>query len=286
MRIRWFLILVIGIYALHSSLRLLYVFNYDKSAGFKMSSLADLLSGVESPGSLFLRVNEFSVSASARAPTLNFDLFEGISVTDGSFGLSLGLRLSAPFEAELDSSGSLSLGFANTVASRFDLETQRSINGKLPLIASIGGNQQRFTIIFEEGTAKVDFDVCSIQNVVLPILGKLGAFSMSPSSILGPQSLDFFASTIDSLDDIFPDIGKLLSGVLEGKSCTNSLSALLIEWLFLIIIIGQQKMSYFICALKLRILEKSHQHCKMSLPSSKKMSLHWLAHAHSSQVSK
>ena len=82
-------------------------FLYPKiSSGVKIGALSSLLlDNAESAGSLFLRVDELSVAASASAlASLNFNLFNEISVSGGSFSLSLGMQLSAPFETELGKS--------------------------------------------------------------------------------------------------------------------------------------------------------------------------------------
>lgn len=84
----------------------------------------------------------------------------------------------------VDLNGSFGVTFANAV-NRFELISNKSLNGRLPITASINGIEQSIYIILENSGLKIDFDVCSIKNVVMPMLAKLGAFSMSPSSILG-----------------------------------------------------------------------------------------------------
>ena len=75
---------------------------YHYSSGFKIDSLTSLLSdNVESPGSLFLRVNEFSVAALASASNIDLTLFPEVSVSGGSFHLGLGFEMMSPFETEL-----------------------------------------------------------------------------------------------------------------------------------------------------------------------------------------
>ena len=148
---------------------------------------------------------------------------------DGEFSLLVGLVTSAPFEVELDSSGnSIGAPFSKAMSSRFEYETERSINGRLPFTATIDGNEAELTIIIQDDDVKVDFNVCSVKDVVLPILEKLGAFSMSPTSVLGQQSfsgMDLFSGSISSFDDMLPDVGGLLTGVLEAKNELDHLCA-------------------------------------------------------------
>ena len=168
-----------------------------------------------------MRANRLSITSSATTPSLNAPLYSGINIQNGEFSLQFGLETIAAFETELDSNGNFGATLGNTINSRFKMGTAVEIEGTLPLMVQLDGTEQPITLIFSGEEVKVDFSVCTIANIFLPILGKLGALTMAPSNILGQQGfsgLSFFSDDGLSLDDLFPDVGDLFGGVLEAKN--------------------------------------------------------------------
>ena len=225
--------------ALLAGAELLVNVDFVVSTGFKVGDLKNFFTKSTSDnaiGSLFLRIEELSVSAKASATGLDIDLFptnngNEIAIDDGFFSLSAGIQLPAPFEVEVKADGSLDNGIdlSTTITGRLAFEPFGQLSASLPFAVTLNDAKQTLTIMFEDDdlfddaavNVKVDFDVCAVVDFVVGLLDRLGSITLSPASIL-PKSdfggIDFFNATGDvgsSLDDLFPNGKKFFNGILE-----------------------------------------------------------------------
>jgi hypothetical protein len=204
-------------------------FDMSLSAGFKIGEYKDFFengSSSSSIGTLFLRINDLGAFAEASLDAVSVELFPSINITDGSFIISTGTRLAAPFEMELHMNGTLTngLSFGSTMTARFDFDPYGQVYASLPFTFSPAGEDPKeLRIIFEDSNlfddtsilVKVDFDACQVVNMLDNLFAKLGGLTLSAESVLGPvafSQIDF----VNNLDEFFPDAGKYISGVLEG----------------------------------------------------------------------
>lgn len=201
-------------------------FDMSFSTGVKVeNALSFFAGGVDATASLFFRLNSLGVFAEATIESVNLDIFPGVSVDGGDFLLSAGVRVAAPFEAEITLDGTM----ANEIPFSHSLTTMEftphgQLKASLPFEASINGLTQGLAIKFQDDNlfdstkllVKVDFPICPVVNVVDGLFGKLGALDLSPRNILGSvetAGLDL----ADTLDDYFPNLSPFIDGVLEGK---------------------------------------------------------------------
>lgn len=130
----------------------------------------------------------------------------------------------------MDQLGSLTNGIdlTNTLTSRLAFEPYGQISANLPFTVTIDSFTQDLAILIHDDDlfddqdvlVKVDFDVCAINGLLQQLLGKLGSFQLNPDSILGGKNnLPFnLADVTDTFDELFPDVGQFVNGVLEAKS--------------------------------------------------------------------
>ena len=215
------------IVALLESAQSVVAFDLSFSAGVKFNSIFDAFWGATASTTLFFRINDLGIFAEASVKDVNVDLFAGAIVDGGNFLLSAGLRLAAPFEAEVTADGSFASGisFSSTITSALTFEPHGQLIAALPLTASAVGIPLKLTIKLEDSNifdsepllTTVDFPVCSVITGVLEgLLSKLGSLTnISPKTMLGvvqTSNIDF-----GPLDELFPDITRFINGALEGQ---------------------------------------------------------------------
>lgn len=213
--------------------RVAVAFDLSISAGFKINDLMAFFASSASEsslGSLFLRLNDLGVEAKASASGVSVDLFEGIGIVDGSFALSAGVRLDSPFEAELTATGDFVNGIelTGTVLGQLSFSPHGELAASLPFEVTIKNIKQSLVVLMNDADLfddvlpllRVDFDVCSVGDVMQSLIGTLGSIDVSAQSILGPMSLsgiDFFKDELSStLDDLFPDVSQFAKRVLSA----------------------------------------------------------------------
>lgn len=173
-------------------------------------------------GSLFVRIEELDVSATASAPDLSIDVFPGLLVTNGSLSLEVGVRLPYPLEFSLSATGDYQgFGLSATLSNQTSFEPFGSLEATFPISVTSNGITQDFEIIATDGDffddigilVKVNYNACAIADVLQTLLAKLGSLSVVPQKILGPSSFggigaNFFnvSDAIGTLNDIFPDV--------------------------------------------------------------------------------
>lgn len=186
--------------------------------------------------SLFLRIDDLSVSAKAEAIGLDFDLFPGVGdsgiiLDDGKFHISAGLGLTAPYELTLSDAGALTNGLDldSTLTSRLAIEPRGKVVANLPFSVTIGSFTQNLVILIHDDNlfdeqdvlVKVDFNACTLIDLLQQLLGKLGSFQLSADSIFGNGALESLpldlSETIGTFDEYFPNSGQFFDGILEGK---------------------------------------------------------------------
>jgi hypothetical protein len=200
------------------------------SAGAKVNAtVADvfnsLSTGIAPPLGGFLRINEFGASVHARVADLDLELFpEIINITDAAMELSIGVGLRDPYEFVLDSANSqIGIGYDEIVTGRLRFEPFGSLAASFSFSTTVGGIRQNLSVLFDDGdlfdeeevTVAVNFNACRFLPAFEQMLAKLGSVGLSPDNILGPNAVR--GIVLESLDDLFPDIGGFLSGVLEGE---------------------------------------------------------------------
>lgn len=208
------------------------VFNLAISTGFKIGDLAEFFSSPtatsSSIGSLFFSIIDLGITAEASASGMNFDLFSSpnIGVVDGSFLLSVGSRLAAPFEVELNALGNpINVAdFSTLLTGRLDLVPHGQLSASLPFSAEIGSSTQELTVILEDSdlfngeqvSVRVDFDACQVAPFIDGLLAKMGSFSVSGESLLG--NVGFSGIDFGGIDEYLPDVGEFTGGALEAKN--------------------------------------------------------------------
>ena len=209
-------------------------FDLTLNTGFKIQGLKDFSTASTSDlalGSLFLRIEDLSVSAKASASGLSIDLFPGssnsVGIADGSLFLSVGVKLLAPFESKLTASGDLvnGIGLSSTFTSQLTFKPFGELSASLPFTTNVNGvSPQSLTILFEDDDlfddkmvlVKDDFDACQVNDLIQSLLGTLGSIQLSVESILGPSAfngINFFGNNdnrvLSSLNNMSPDVGKV-----------------------------------------------------------------------------
>ena len=195
------------------------------STGMKVeNALSVLTDGVEAAGSLFIRLNNLGVFAEAAAPSVDLEVFPGVTVENGNFLLSAGVRLAVPFEGEVTASGDMASGIEFSYSlTTIAFKPYGQLAASLPFKTTINGSTQSLSIKFEDDNlfdehqflVKVDFPVCPVISIVDGLLGKLGSLELSAKNILGPvetAGLDL----ANALDDYFPKLAPFVDGILEG----------------------------------------------------------------------
>lgn len=204
----------------------LVAFDLSFSTGIKVDDALSVLTGGDSATStLFFRLNDLGVFAEAAVHSANLEIFPGTIVEGGDFLLSAGLRIAAPFEAEVNSDGSMKSGisFSHSLATLV-FTPHGHLRANLPFELT-DADFPSLIIKFEDDDlfdttellAKVDFPVCPIVSVVDGLLGKLGSLELSPRNILGPVTMAGL-DLGNTLDDYFPNFAPFTDGVLEGMS--------------------------------------------------------------------
>jgi hypothetical protein len=210
--------------------RTVAVFDISFSTGIKVDNALSVFSGgSDASASLFFRLEDLGVFAEATIDSADFDLFRKITVENGSFLLSAGVRIAAPFEAEVvmngEFSGSLASGISfDSTLTTLSFEPYGQLSANLPFKATLNNFTQTLTLKFEDGdlfddemlNVKVDFPVCPIVSVVDPLLSKLGSVELSPKSIIGPVETAGL-KLAEVIDDYFPNLSQFIDGILEGK---------------------------------------------------------------------
>ena len=205
----------------------LVAFDISFSTGIKVENALSVFSGgaaEDATASLFFRLDDIGVFAEATVDQVNLNLFPGVTIENGSFLLSAGVRLATPFEGEVTVDGSLAIGLSFSQSlNAIKFLPHGQLTASLPFQATLNDVTQTLTIKFEDSNLfddkkpliKVDFPVCPAISIVDGLLGKLGSLELSPRRILG------FIETAglniaDTLDDYFPDVAQYLDGILEG----------------------------------------------------------------------
>ena len=168
----------------------------------------------------FLRIANLGTSVYAGANNFNFELFPDINITDASTDFMIGVELWEPYEFIL---GSTAIGFNEIVRGRLRFDPRGSLKASFPFLITTGNVRQKLQFLFDDNdlfdeedvSVTVNYDACRFLEVFKQILGKLGAFNLSPENIVGPTSLS--GIEVNSLDALFPDLGGFLTGVLEGE---------------------------------------------------------------------
>ena len=180
--------------------------------------------GVDATANLFFRLNDLGVFAEAKVASVDWEIFPGVTVKDGDFLLSAGVRIKAPFEETVNVDGNMASGITLSHSlTTMDFTPYGQLAASLPFEATINGVTQGLTIKFEDDDifdsvelfVKVDFPVCPVHSIVVKLLDKLGALDLSPRNILGPvetSGLDL----ADTLDEYFPNLSLFTDGILEG----------------------------------------------------------------------
>jgi len=202
------------------------IFQVSFSAGVKVDvPFVDFFQGLSSNAAPsvtgFMRINEFNISALAQVDNLSLELFDGINVNAASMTLSLGVGLLERFEFNGNYSD-MEVGL-NVGQLRF--EPHGGLAALFPFSTTISGTTQSLQLIFNDDffddkdfSVKMNFNACPFLDVFEQLLGKLGAFDLSPQHILGPDYSLITSIGLDSLDSLFPSVGGFLIGVLEGES--------------------------------------------------------------------
>lgn len=204
----------------------LVAFDMSFSTGVKVENNLSVFTGVAgAAATLFFRLNDLGVFAEATVSSLNVDIFPGVTINDGNFVLSVGVRVAAPFEAEVTAVGNMASGidFSHSLTT-MAFTPYGQLMASLPFEATAVDFAQTLIIKFEDGNlfdaskllVKVDIPVCPIVSVVDGLLGKLGSLELSAENILGPVAtagLDI----ADNLDDYFPNLAPFIDGILESK---------------------------------------------------------------------
>ncbi len=200
------------------------------SAGAKVNaSLTDVFDSISTgnapPVTVFLRIDQLGASVYAQVTELNLDLFPGIiDITDASLELGIGLGLSDPYEFILDSANSqIGIGFNELVTGMLRFKPFGSLAASFPFSISVGSIQQDLELLFDDNnlfdekevSVTVNFNACRFLAVFQQMLGKLGSIGLSPDIILGPNAVSGIG--LESLNSLFPDLGRFLTGVLEGE---------------------------------------------------------------------
>ena len=212
--------------ALLDALSSTLAFDMAISTGVKVENILSFFSGgVDPTASLFFRLNNIGVFAEAVVASVDLDIFPGISVEGGNFLLSAGVRVAAPFEAEVSVDGSMAsqISFSSSL-SVMDFTPYGRLSASLPFEATVNGFTQNLTVKFEDDnlfdfvqlSVKVDFPVCPVAPIIEGLLGKLGSLEFSPRRILGSVELAGL-DLADTLDSYFPDLDQYVDGILEGK---------------------------------------------------------------------
>lgn len=212
-------------------------FQLKMSFGMKVGDLGDMAGFLQGSGpppleGLFVRVETLSVQAQASASDLMVFLFPpDVSIDGGALSLSVGIDLAEPVETDLTIDGALESGFTfdQAITGQFQFEPVGHLFATLPLSATVGGENWHLGIIIEdenlfeapEVAVKVDFDACQVVDVFQLLLAKLGSLTVNADSILGPSApfsgIDL-STVIASIDDLLPDVGAYMEGVLEAKN--------------------------------------------------------------------
>ena len=200
-------------------------FDISFSTGIKVENALSVFSAAEdATASLFFRLDDLGVFAEATVAEVNLDLYPGVTIENGDFLLSAGVRLATPFEGEVTIDGSMAIGLSFSQSlSTIKFIPHGQLTASLPFKATLNDITQTLTIKFEDSNLfddkkpiiKVDFPVCPAISIVDGLLGKIGSLEISPRHILG------FIETAglniaDTLDDYFPDAAQYIDGVLEG----------------------------------------------------------------------
>jgi len=201
------------------------IFQVSFSAGVKVDvPFVDFFQGLSSNAAPsvtgFMRINEFNISALAQVDNLSLELFDGLNVSAASMTLSLGVGLLERFEFNSNYS-EMGVGL-NVGQLRF--EPHGGLAALFPFSTTISGTTQSLQLIFNDDffddkdvAVTMDFNACPFLDVFDQLLGKLGAFDLSPQHILGPDYSLITSIGLDSLDSLFPSVGGFLIGVLEGE---------------------------------------------------------------------
>ena len=200
-------------------------FDMSFSTGIKVeNALSVFTEGAEAAGSYFIRLDNLGIFAEAAAVSIDLDIFPGVTVEDGDFLLSAGLRVVAPFEGEVTASGGMASGieFSNSLTT-VAFKPHGQLSASLPFEGAINGLTQSLAIKFEDDNlfdknqflVKVNFPVCPVISIVDGLLGKLGSLELSPKNILGPVNTAGL-NLADTLDDYFPKLATFVDGILEG----------------------------------------------------------------------
>jgi hypothetical protein len=187
----------------------------------------DLFSNAAPNVTGFLRINTLAASMVAEVDDLSLELFPGlINTSEALIRLKLGVELLEPVEFMLDSSyiDQNGTSFNEAVRGRFNFETYGTLAASLPFSTTLNNITQRFQVLFEDDNlfdsaevlVSLDYDACRFLDVFQQLLGKLGAVTVSPQYIVGPALLSA-SDLLDSLDTLFPNVGRFLTGVLEGE---------------------------------------------------------------------
>lgn len=201
-------------------------FDMSFSFGIKVDNVFSVFSGgSDASVGLFFRVDDLGIFAEATATSVDLDIFSGISVENGNFFLSAGVRVAVPFVGEVSADGSMAsqITFSDSL-SNMAFEPYGKLTASLPFETTINALKQSLIIKFHDDDlfdtvqllVKVDFPVCPVVQVVDGLLGKLGSLSFSPKHILGQVETAGLDLT-DTLDDYFPDLAQFIDGILEGK---------------------------------------------------------------------
>jgi hypothetical protein len=219
-----------NVVALLDAADILITFDMSFSTGIKVDkALSVFTGGPDASASLFVRLDDLGVFAEATVDSADLDIFPGVSVQGGNFLLSAGVRIAAPFEAEVvmsgDFSGSLASGISfNSTLTTLSFEPYGQLSANLPFKATLNNFTQTLTLKFEDGdlfddeelNVKVDFPVCPIVSVVDALLSKLGSVELSPKSIIGPVETAGL-KLAEVIDDYFPNLSEFIDGILEGE---------------------------------------------------------------------
>ena len=187
----------------------------------------DLFSNAAPNVTGFLRINTLAASMVAEVDDLSLELFPGlINTSEALIRLKLGVELLEPVEFTLDSSyiDQNGTSFNEAVRGRFNFETYGTLAASLPFSTTFNNITQRFQVLFEDDNlfdsaevlVSLDYDACRFLDVFQQLLGKLGGVNVSPEYIVGP-ALQSASDLLDSMDTLFPNVGRFLTGVLEGE---------------------------------------------------------------------
>ena len=202
-------------------------FDLSFSSGIKVENIMNVFNiGSIATASLFFRLKDLGVFAEAALDSVNMVLFPGVSVNNGNFMLSAGVRVAESYEDEVIMSGDQAGSFVNEISFWNALSTFKAhgkLSASLPFEATINDFTQNLIIKFEDDNlfdaekhmVTVDFPVCPIVPVINGLLGKLGSLEFSPRSILGTVETSGL-NLIETIDDYFPNMAQFIDGILEG----------------------------------------------------------------------